>query len=378
MAAVHRYEGTVNQVMGDGIMALFGAPLAHEDYAVRAYYTALHMQEAIGRYVEELRRQQGLDVQIRLGLNSGEMVVRSISDVLHMDYTTVGQTTPLAARMEQLARPGTALLTADTLRLVGGYVEVTHLGPEPVKGLQERIEVYELRRAGAVRSRLQEAVARGLTRFLGRDTELEHLRQALARAKAGHGQVVAGVGEAGVGKSRLIYEGLRSHRTQGWLVLECASISCGKASPYAPVVDLLKRYLRIKDGDEPRTVRASVTGYLLTLDETLQDTIPALLALLDALPSDSPFLTLDPPQQRQRTLTALKRMLLRESQVQPLLLVFEEMHWIDSEKQAVPDSLIESLPTAHRLLLVNYRPEYHHGWGGSPPICAGISGRWGT
>src|SRR2546430_10854489 len=178
MAAVHRYEGTVNQVMGDGIMALFGAPLAHEDHAVRACYAALHMQEAIGRYAEELRRHQGLDVQIRVGLNSGEVVVRAIGSDLHMDYTAVGQTTHLAARMEQLARPRTTLLAADTLRLVEGYVEVTPLGPVPVKGLQEPVEVYELLRAGPVRSRLQAAVARGLTRFVGRDAELEQLRQA--------------------------------------------------------------------------------------------------------------------------------------------------------------------------------------------------------
>jgi class 3 adenylate cyclase len=182
MTAVHYYEGTVNQVMGDGIMALFGAPLAHEDHAVRACYAALAMQEAIGRYAEALRRQQGLDVQIRVGLHAGELVVRAIGNDLHMDYTAVGQTTHLAARMEQLARPGTALLTADTLRLVEGYVEVKPLGPVPVKGLPEPVEIYELLRAGPVRSRLQAAVARGLTRFVGRNAELEHLRQALAPA----------------------------------------------------------------------------------------------------------------------------------------------------------------------------------------------------
>src|SRR5438128_5583125 len=232
MTAVHRYEGTVNQVLGDGIMALFGAPLAHEDHAVRACYAALHMQEAIGRYAEELRRQQGLDVPIRVGLNSGEVVVRAIGSDLHMDYTAVGQTTHLAARMEQLARPGTALLTADTLRQVEGYIEVTPLGPVPVKGLQEPIEVYELLRAGPVRSRLQAAVARGLTRFVGRDAELEQLRQALARAGGGQGQVVAGVGEAGVGKSRLLYEFTRLHHPHDWLLLASHAVSYGPATAY--------------------------------------------------------------------------------------------------------------------------------------------------
>jgi class 3 adenylate cyclase/tetratricopeptide (TPR) repeat protein len=363
MAAVHRYEGTVNQVMGDGIMALFGAPVAHEDHAVRASYAALHMQEAIGRYADELRRQQGLDVQIRIGLNAGEVVVRAIGNDLHMDYTAVGQTTHLAARMEQLARPGTTLLTVDTLRLVEGYVEVTPLGPVPVKGLPEPVEVYELLRAGPVRSRLQAAVARGLTRFVGRDAELEHLRQALARAGAGHGQVVAGVGEAGVGKSRLIYEFTRSHDTHGWLLLASNSVSYGKATAYLPVLDLLKGYFGLEPQDDVRRLCEKVTGKLLTLDRVLEPTLPALLALLEVPVDDAQWHAFDPPQRRQRTLEAIKHLLLRESQVQPLCLIFEDLHWIDAETQALLESLVESLPTARLLLLVNYRPEYQHGWG---------------
>src|SRR5215475_13152101 len=363
MAAVHRYEGTVNQVLGDGIMALFGAPLAHEDHAVRACYAALYMQEAIGQYADELRRQQGLDVQIRVGLNSGEVVVRSIGSDLRMDYTAVGQTTHLAARMEQLARPGTALLTADTLRLVEGYVEVKPLGPVPVKGLPEPVEVYELLRAGPVRSRLQAAVARGLTRFVGRDAELEHLRQALARAGAGQGQVVAGVGEAGVGKSRLLYEFTRSHHTRGWLLLASNSVSYGKATAYLPVLDLLKSYFQIDPQDDTRRIREKVTGKLLTLDRALEPMLPALLALLEVPVEDPQWQAFDPPQRRRRTLEAVKHLLLRESQVQPLCLMFEDLHWIDAETQALLDSLVESLPTARLLLLVNYRPEYQHGWG---------------
>jgi class 3 adenylate cyclase/tetratricopeptide (TPR) repeat protein len=363
MAAVHRFEGTVNQVMGDGIMALFGAPVAHEDHAVRAGYAALRMQEAIGRYAEEVRRQQGLDVQIRVGLHSGEVVVRSIGSDLRMDYTAVGQTTHLAARMEQLARPGTALLTADTLRLVEGYVEVKPLGPVPVKGLPEPVEVYELLRAGPVRSRLQSAVARGLTRFVGRDTELEQLRQALARAGAGHGQVVAGVGEAGIGKSRLFYEFTRSHHIHGWLQLASNSVSYGKATAYLPVIDLLKSYFSLEPRDDARRVREKVTGKLLTLDRALEPMLPPVLGLLEVPVEDPQWQAFDPPQRRQRTLEAVKRLLLRESQVQPLVLVFEDLHWIDAETQALLDSLVESLPTARLLLLVNYRPEYQHGWG---------------
>jgi class 3 adenylate cyclase/tetratricopeptide (TPR) repeat protein len=364
MAAVHRYEGTVNQVMGDGIMALFGAPVAHEDHAARACYAALAMQEAIRHYSAEVRRTHGFEIQIRVGLNSGQVVVRAIGNDLHMDYSAIGQTTHLAARMEQLATPGSIRLTAETLRLAEGLIQVIALGPVPIKGLAEPVDVFELVGASGLRRRLQAAAAmQGLTPFVGRQQELEVLQQALTRAQTGHGQVVALVGEAGVGKSRLVHEVLHSHRTQGWRVLESASVSYGKATPYFPVIDLLKRYCHVDDGDDVRIIRAKVTGQVVTLDATLQDTVPVLLALLDAVPGDSPLLQLDPSQRRQRTLDGLKRVLLRESQVQPLLVVFEDLHWIDSETQALLDSLVESLPTAHLLLLVNYRPEYQHGWG---------------
>ena len=363
MEAVHRYEGTVNQVMGDGIMALFGAPLAHEDHAVRACYAALDMQGAIRRYAEEVRRTFGIRTEIRIGLHSGEVVVRAIGSDLRMDYTAVGQTTHLAARMEQLASAGTTLLTADTLRLVEGFVAVKPLGPVPVKGLEAPVEVYEMLGAGPLRSRLQAAAARGLTRFVGRETEVEQLRQALGRAAAGHGQLVALVGEPGVGKSRLVWEVTHSHRTHGWLIVQASSVSYGKATPYLPVIDLLKGYLKIQDQDDPRAVREKVTGKLLTLDEALKPAVPAFLALLDVPVDDAAWSALDPPQRRQRTLDAVKRLLLRESQVQPLLVVFEDLHWIDGETQAVLDSLVESLPTARMLLLVNYRPEYAHRWG---------------
>jgi tetratricopeptide (TPR) repeat protein len=290
------------------------------------------------------------------------VVVRSIGSDLHMDYTAVGQTTHLAARMEQMAMPGAILITPAVLGLVEGFVQVRALGAMPVRGLRDPVEVYEVTGAGVVRSRLQAAAARGFTRFVGRQHELETLQQALAQAQAGHGQVVALVGEAGVGKSRLLSEFGHSHHTQGWLLLESASVSYGKATPYFPVVDLLKRYCHVEERDDPRTIRAKVTEQLLTLDEALQTMIPALLALLDVLPVDSPFLTLDPPQRRQHTLDGLKRLLMRESQMQPLLLVFEDLHWIDSETQTLLDTLVESLPTARLLLLVNYRPEYQHGW----------------
>jgi hypothetical protein len=288
----------VNQVLGDGIMALFGAPVAHEDHAVRACYTALAMQAAMRRYAEEVRRSHGLEMQARVGLNSGEVVVRAIGNDLHMDYSAVGQTTHLAARMEQLATPGSIRLTAATLRLAEGLVQVNALGRFPVKGLTEPVEVFELVGASAIRRRLQASAARGLTPFVGRQQELTALQQALEQAGAEHGQVAALVGEAGVGKSRLVYEFVHSHHTQAWSVLESASVSYGKATPYFPIIDLLKRYSHAEEHDDMRTIRAKVTGQVLTLDPVLQDAVPALLSLLDALPEDSPFLQLDPPQRR--------------------------------------------------------------------------------
>jgi predicted ATPase/class 3 adenylate cyclase len=361
--AVHRYEGTVNQVMGDGIMALFGAPIAHEDHAVRACYAARRMQETVTRYGDEMQRSHGVPVQIRVGLHSGQVVVRAIDSSLHMDYTAVGQTTHLAARMEQMAKPGSVLITGETLRLAEGFVQVKALGPVAVKGLADPVEVCELVGAASTRTRLQAFATRGLTRFVGRQTEFEALRLALERAGTSHGQVVAVIGEPGVGKTRLVYEFIRSHHTHDWLVLESSSVSYGKATAYLPVRDLLKVYFQIDDRDDGRKMREKLTGKLLTLDATLGPTLPAFLTLLDVPVEDRSWQDLDPTQRRQRTLAAIKQFLLRESQVQPLLLVFENLHWIDAETQTLLDNLVESLPTARLLLLVNYRPEYQHGWG---------------
>jgi predicted ATPase/class 3 adenylate cyclase len=363
MEAVHRYEGTVNHILGDGIMALFGAPIAHEDHAVRACYTALRMQESVKRYASEVQRTQGIPIQIRIGLNSGEVVVGSIKNDLHMDYTAIGQTAHLAARMEQMAMPGSILMTADALRLAEGYVQVKPLGPVNVKGLNEPIEVHEITGAGPVRSRLQAAAARGLSPFVGRSAEFETLTQALERAASSRGQIVALVGEPGVGKSRLFWEFTHSRRTIDWLILESGSVSYGKATAYLPVIDLLKAYFRIQDRDDVRQIKEKVTGKLLTLDRALEFTLPALLTLLNVEVDDEQWRNLDPFQRRLRTLEAVKRLFLRESLVHPLVGFFEDLHWIDSETQAVLDSLSETVPSARILLLVNYRPEYQHAWG---------------
>jgi tetratricopeptide (TPR) repeat protein len=303
-------------------------------------------------------------LQIRVGLNSGEVVVRAIGNDLHMDYTAVGQTTHLAARMEQIAKPGSTLVTADTLKLAEGYVQVKPLGPVTAKGLDRPTSTYELTAIVPARSRFHASAARGLTRFVGRDRELQQLAQALERSAAGHGQAVGIVGAAGVGKSRLPWEFTRSHHSHGWLVLESSSVSYGKATPYLPVIELLKAYCRIQDRDDPRAIRERVAGKLLMLDRALEPLLTPLLALLDVPVNDAGWDALDPPQRRQRTLEAVKRLIVRESQVQPLLVIFEDLHWIDTETQALLDSLMESFSTTRVLLRVNCRPEYQHAWGG--------------
>jgi hypothetical protein len=321
------------------------------------------MQELVKRYAHEIPQTDDLLVQIRIGLNSGEGVVRSIGSDLRMDYSAVGRTTHLAARMEQIAAPGTIRLTADTLRLVEGFVEVATLGLVPIKGLGEPIEVFELVGAGAARTRLVAAARRGLTCFVGRSAELEQLRDALDRASLGRGQVVALVGEPEVGKSRLVWEVTHSHRVRGWLVLEGGSVSYGKATAFLPIIDLLRAYFHVQARDEGRKIREKVTGKVQSLDRALEPSLPALLWLLDVPVEDAQGQQLDPNQRRQRTLDSVKRLLLRESHVQPLLVLFEDLHWIDAETQALLDGLVESLPTTRLLLLVNYRPEYRHGWG---------------
>ena len=364
MEAVHHYEGTVNHVLGDGIVALFGAPLAHEDHAVRACYAALRMQETVKGYAESVRRSEGIPIQIRVGLNSGEVVVRSIGSDLRMDYTVVGQTANVAARLEQMAVPGSILISAETLMLSEGYIEVKPLGPLQVKGLEVPLDAYEVTGARTVRSRLHAAAARGLTRFVGRDRELDQLRQALERAGTGHGQVVAVVGEPGVGKSRLYWEFIRSQRTEGWLIIESGSVSYDQATAFLPIVNLLRDYFQIEVGDDARKVRETVTGKLLSLDRALEPSLAALLWLLEVPIDDPQWERLDPPQRRHRALDGVRRLLLRESQAQLLLVLFEDLHWVNAETQALLDGLVESLPTARLLLLVNYRPEYQHPWTG--------------
>jgi len=362
MEAVHFYEGTVNQVLGDGIMALFGAPVSHEDHAVRACYAALRMQEALARHARQTPALAGVPVLVRVGLNSGEVVVRAIGNDLHMDYTAVGQTTHLAARMEQMAVAGTILATASTADLARGWVEARALGPVRVRGLEDAVEAYEILRTTRARSRLQAASATTLTPFVGRTEERARVHAALERARGGRGQVVTVTGEPGVGKSRLFFEVAHSPAVAGWAVLESVAVAYGRTTPYLPVLDLLRTYAGIEPRDAPATVREKLRGVVAALDPALDDAIPPLLALLEVLPEDDPFRSLDPPERRRRTLEALRRLLLRESAARPLLIVLENFQWVDSQTRALVDDLVDAVADARLALLVSHRPEFETGW----------------
>jgi class 3 adenylate cyclase/tetratricopeptide (TPR) repeat protein len=363
ISAVHKYGGTVNQVLGDGVMALFGAPVAHEDHAIRACHAALEMHAAIRSYAEQQRRSEGLPlIQVRIGLNSGEVVVGAIGNDLHMEYTAVGQTTHLAARMEQLASPGATLLTSATLQLADGHVSVRPHGLVTVKGLREPVEVYELTGRGVARSRLHAAAVRGLSGLVGREEELASLERTLARAGTSGGQVLALVGEPGIGKSRLMREFTRSYRTRGWALAEARCIAYGKGTAYQSVIDLLKAYFRICESDDAACIREKVVDRLVALDPALRSIVTPMLGLLDAAADDPEWARLDPLQRRQRILDAGRRLLLRESLGQPLVLVFEDLHWVDSETQALLKCLVDSLPQAPILLLLTYRPGYQPPW----------------
>jgi len=326
MDAVHRYEGYVAQALGDGIFALFGAPIAHEDHPQRALYAALLMQEEMRRYADRIRREKGVPLQIRVGLNTGEVVVRAIrKEDLHTDYLPVGHSTNIAARMESVANPGAIVVSENTYKLTEGYFECKALGAAQVKGIPEPLSIYEVLGVGQLRTRLQVAARRGLSRFVGRQSELTQMEQAWALSKAGHGQIVAVMGEPGVGKSRLLHE-FKLRCGKGVLVLETFSISHGKAYAYLPLIDLLKNYFHITPQDDERSRREKLTGRVLTLDRSLEDILPYLFFLLGLTEPTSPLHQMDSQIRRKRTLEAIKRLLVRESLNQPLILLFKDLH----------------------------------------------------
>jgi class 3 adenylate cyclase len=362
MDAVQRYGGYVAQSTGDGIFTLFGAPVSYEDHPQRALYAALRMQEELKRYSDRIRAEGRLPVQARVGMNTGEVVVRSImTGQGRTEYAPVGHSTGIAARMQTLAPVGSIAATERVRKLCEGYFVFKSLGPTKVKGVSEPVQVYEVTGLGPLRTRLQRAAARGYTTFVGRGGEMEILRRAGEQAKGGHGQIVAVMAEPGVGKSRLFYEFKATSQT-GWMLLEAVTFSHGKASAYLPLLDVLHSYFSIESSDDTRKRREKVTGKVLTLDRALEDALPYLFALLGLTEEDDPLAGTNAQLRRHRTLEALKRILLRESLNQPLIVIFEDLHWIDEDTQAFLNLLADSIGTARLLLLVNYRPEYSHLW----------------
>jgi class 3 adenylate cyclase/predicted ATPase len=360
--AVHRYDGYIVQSTGDGIFALFGAPIAHEDHPHRALLAALKMHDDLRRYSTKLREAGDSPIEVRIGANTGEAVVRSIrTGDLHTEYTPIGHATSLAARMQALAPTGSIAITENTRRFVEGYFTLKPLGPTRVKGLSDLINVYEVVGLGPLRTRLQASAQRGLSKFVGRDHEMAQLNRALELARTGHGQIIAAVGEAGVGKSRLFHE-FKIIAHSGNLILETFSVSHGKASAYLPLIDLLKNYFDIAAEDDERKRREKIGGKVLMLDRALEDTLPYFFSLLGVSENTDTLGEMDVSIRRRRTLDAIKRLLLRESINQPLIVVFEDLHWVDSETQSFLNLFADSISTSRVLMMVNYRPEYRHDW----------------
>ena len=361
--AVNRYDGYVVQSTGDGIFALFGAPIAHEDHPQRALYAGLSLQEGLRRYSANVVADGGIPIQGRVGINTGEVVVRSIrTGAGQVEYTPIGHTTNLASRMQTAAPVGSIVVSEGTRKLCEGYFILKPLGATKVKGVSEPVNVYEVMGLGPLRTRLQRAAGRGLTKFVGRQREMEALRHAAALAREGRGQIVTAMADPGVGKSRLFYE-FKATGSTGWMVLEALSISHGKASAYLPVIDLLRNYFKISPTDDERERREKVAGKITVLDRSLEDTLPYLYSLLGIVEGDDPLAQTDGQIKKRRMLETIKRILLRESLKQPLMVVFEDLHWIDGESEGLLNLLADSIATSQILLLVNYRPEYHHQWG---------------
>jgi class 3 adenylate cyclase/tetratricopeptide (TPR) repeat protein len=360
--AARRYDGYIVQSTGDGIFALFGAPVAHEDHPQRALYAALRMQEELKRYSAKLVADGGMPIEARIGANTGEVVVRSISTGGgHVEYTPIGHTTNLASRMQAVAPTGSIAISEQTRKLCEGYFTLKPLGPTKVKGVSEAVNVYEVTGLGPLRTRLQRSAGRGLSKFVGRQAEMDALKRAAEQAKGGRGQIVAAMAEAGVGKSRLMFE-FKATSAAGWMVLETFSVSHGKASAFLPVLDLLQGYFKIGSDDDARARREKIGGKVLMLDRALEDTLPYLFTLLGIVEGDDPLAQMDAQMRKRRTLDAIKRILLRESLNQPLMVIFEDLHWIDEETQALLNLLADSIANAKIQLLVNYRPEYSHQW----------------
>ena len=356
LAEVHRYEGTVNQFLGDGIMALFGAPIAHEDHARRAVHAALGIRRALEDYQRELA-PRSITFRARQGLNTGLVVVGSIGGDLRMDYTAVGDTTNVAARLQQASEPGRVTISEATQRLVAGYFETRALGRLHVKGKTEPIEAWEVVGAHEARTRLEVVGEHGLTPFVGRARELGALFDLFERARGGHGQVALLVGDAGIGKSRLLLELRRRIGEEGdWHEGHC--LSFGRAMTLHPLVDLVRRQFHVDEADDDAAIAAKVERGVAEIDTALEATAPYLRALLSLDPGDAEVRAMNPAQRRGETFEALRRLLVRAAERRPQVLVIEDLHWCDSATEHFLTTLVDSVPALRALVVLTYRPGY--------------------
>jgi class 3 adenylate cyclase len=357
---VHRFEGTVNQYTGDGIMALFGAPIAHEDHAQRACYAALQLREGLANQAREVKREYGLDFSTRIGINSGEVVVGKIGDDLRMDYTAQGPTVGLAQRMEALAAPDSVYLSDATAELVGGYFALDDLGEFPIKGVSEPVRVHQLTGVGPLRTRFDISRARGLTGFVGRAVDMHTLEDALSQSLAGNAQVVGVVAEAGTGKSRLCFEFLERCRSRGIRVNEGRAVAHGRNIPFLPMLQVFRSYYGIDDRDDPGTVREKIAGRLLSLGEEFHPALPLLFDFFGAPDPDDPAPDLDPNARQRQLFDVLRRVV--QGEADPSVTLIEDLHWLDSASEAFLEQWVEAAPGGTGLLVVNFRPEYHADW----------------
>jgi class 3 adenylate cyclase/tetratricopeptide (TPR) repeat protein len=369
---VHRFEGTVNQYTGDGVMALFGAPIAHEDHAQRACFAALRLQSELRKYANELRIEHGLSINVRIGIHSGEVVVGNIGDDLRMEYTAQGHTVGLAARMQQIAEPGKAYLTGATEELVRGYFALESLGLSKVKGVAEPVAVFALGGLGEMRTRLDVSRSRGFSKFVGRCGELEALENALGDVVAGEGRVVSLVAEAGTGKSRLCFEFTERCRERGVTVYETYCLPHGRTLPLFPILQLYRGIFGITDGDSPERARDKIAGRIVLIDAKLIDTLPMLFDFLGVPDPQHPVTATDPELRTRLILDVLSRITSARGDRGAAVVLVEDLHWIDPGSTVFLESLVEAIPGGRLLLLLNYRPEYSGDWM-SKPYCRRVA-----
>ena len=359
--AVLFYDGYVVQTLGDGVFALFGAPIAYEDHARRATYAAIEMQRTLRSYAVWLERQGKRGLEARIGINTGDVVLRTLNTGGRLEYNPIGHTINLAARLQSAANPGSIAISDSTRRLVEGYFELKALSPRLVKGMPDPVAAFEVAGLGALRRYLQVSMRRGFTKFVGREREMQDMQRALALAIAGHGQSVAVVSEAGAGKSRLLFEFSRALPPE-CRILEAYGISHAKGVPWVPVIDMLTSYFDIRSNDDAATRREKVRLALTNLDPSLEDALPYLHDLLGIADVNDPLNQTHPLIKRARTLEAVKRILLAESQKRPLVLIFEDLQWVDASSRSLLDLLADSIADAKVLLIITYRYEFKSEW----------------